>query len=146
MSMRWNHPTRFRHNTRVWAFSAALFLLSLPVLSQPRVIDIVADKDSHFKIPGQSHPQITVKAGESLVLRLEAHKGKSWNRDGAVHGFTMLRAKDRAKVSGWDFELKPGVQEFTVTAPWEPGEYEVVCTIICSGDHEGMHMKVIVTP
>jgi heme/copper-type cytochrome/quinol oxidase subunit 2 len=38
------------------------------------------------------------------------------------------------------------VQEFTVTAPEEPGEYEVVCTVICSGEHEGMNMKFIVLP
>jgi len=129
-----------------WALWAALMVTSVPGFCQSRVIDILADKDSHFKIPGQAHPQITMKAGEALVLRLEARKGKSWNRDGAVHGFTMLRAKDRSKVSGWDFELKPGVQEFNVTAPPEPGEYEIVCTVICSGDHEGMHMKVVVTP
>ena len=130
----------------VRAVTAVLLMISVPVFSQSRVIEILADKDSHFKIPGHPHSQITVKAGESLVLRLEARKGKSWNRDGAVHGFTMLRAKDRSKVAGWDFELKPGVQEFSVTAPLEPGEYEVVCTVICSGDHEGMHMKVVVTP
>ena len=129
-----------------WALWAALLVTSVPGFCQSRVIDILADKDSHFKIAGQAHPQITMKAGEALVLRLEARKGKSWNRDGAVHGFTMLRAKDRSKVSGWNFELKPGVQEFNVTAPPEPGEYEIVCTVICSGDHEGMHMKVVVTP
>ena len=129
-----------------WMFAAALLIMSMPVFGQSRVIEILADKDSHFKIPGQPHSQIVVKAGELLVLRLEARKGKSWNRDGAVHGFTMLRAKDRSKVSGWDFELKPGVQEFSVIAPSEPGDYVVVCTVICSGDHEGMHMKVVVTP
>lgn len=129
-----------------WAITAVLLMMFVPVFGQSRVIAILADKDSHFRVPGQPHSQITVKAGESLVLRLEARKGKSWNRDGAVHGFTMLRAKDRSKVAGWDFELKPGMQEFSVIAPSEPGEYVVVCTVICSGDHEGMHMKVVVTP
>ena len=28
----------------------------------------------------------------------------------------------------------------------EPGVYEVVCTVICSEDHEGMHMKFTVVP
>ena len=68
------------------------------------------------------------------------------NRDGAIHGFTLLRAKDRSPVDGWDFMLKPGVQEFSLVAPGEPGEYVVVCTVICSQDHEGMNMKFVVLP
>jgi len=110
------------------------------------VIDVLADKDSHYKLPGQKLKQITVKAGEPLVLHIEARKGKTWSRDGAVHGFTLLRAKDHAKVQGWDFELKPGMQTFNLIAPTEPGEYEVVCTVICSEDHEGMRMKFVVVP
>jgi heme/copper-type cytochrome/quinol oxidase subunit 2 len=58
----------------------------------------------------------------------------------------LLRAKDRTHVEGWDLLLKPGKQEFALTAPSEPGEYEVVCTVICSEDHEGMHMKFTVLP
>lgn len=128
-------------------FTVLLMLsLSLPALGQSRVIEVVADKDSRFKVPGQSRPEITVKAGEPLLFRVDAHKGKSWNRDGAVHGFTMIRAKDRAKVPGWDFELKSGVQDLAVTAPSEPGEYLILCTVICSGDHEGMNMKIVVLP
>jgi len=91
-------------------------------------------------------PEITVKAGEPVVLRVMARKGKSWNRDGSIHGFTLLRAKERIKVEGWDLLFKPGLQEFHLTAPLEPGEYEVVCTVICSEDHEGMHMKFTVLP
>jgi len=126
---------------------AAMFLMtSALALAQARVIEVLADKDSHFKIPGQGRPDITLKAGESILFRIEARKGKSWNRDGAVHGFTLVRAKGRAKVPGWDLELKPGVHEFALNAPSEPGEYEILCTVICSGDHEGMHMKVIVLP
>lgn len=123
-----------------------LLLMSLPAISQGRVIEVLADKDSRYKIEGQSRPEITVKAGEPIVLRITARKGKSWNRDGSIHGFTLLRAKDRSKVPGWDFLLRPGTQELAVTAPDEPGEYEVVCTVICSEDHEGMHMKFIVQP
>ena len=126
--------------------AAVLLMMSVPVFGQSRVIEILADKDSHFKVPGQGRAEIVVKAGEPLLLRIEAHKGKTWNRDGAVHGFTMLRAKDRVKVPGWDLELRPGIQEFKLIAPSEPGQYEVVCTVICSGDHDGMHMKVIVLP
>jgi heme/copper-type cytochrome/quinol oxidase subunit 2 len=123
-----------------------LFTSTLPVFGQARVIEVLADKDSHFKMAGQSHAEITVKAGEPIVLRISARKGKTWNRDGAVHGFTLLRAKDHSKVPGWDLELKAGTQDFTLTAPAEPGDYEVLCTVICSDDHEGMRMKLVVVP
>jgi heme/copper-type cytochrome/quinol oxidase subunit 2 len=130
-------------------FVLAAFALSV-VLSfasaQTRVIEVIADKDSRYKIPGQRTPEITVKAGEPLLLRVTARRGKTWNRDGSVHGFSLLRAKDRTRVDGWDLLLKPGTQEFALVAPREPGEYEVVCTVICSEDHEGMHMKFTVQP
>lgn len=111
-----------------------------------RVIEILADHDSRYKIGGQKQPVITVNAGEAITLRITAKKAKNVNRDGAIHGFTLLRAKDRSPVDGWDFLLKPGVQEFSVTAPTEAGEYVVVCTVICSQDHEGMNMKFVVLP
>ena len=124
-----------------------IFLFSsVPSFGQARVIEVLADKDSHFKMAGMSHPEITVKAGEPLLLRINARKGKTMNRDGTVHGFTLLRAKDHRKVTGWDLELKPGTQEFSLTAPTEPGEYEVLCTVICSEEHEGMRMKFVVLP
>jgi len=130
----------------IFAIFAMFFLASMPSFGQARVIEILADKDSHFKIAGMSRPEITVKAGEPLLLRINARKGKTWNRDGTVHGFTLLRAKDHSKVTGWNLELKPGTQEFSLTAPAEPGEYEVLCTVICSEDHEGMRMKFVVLP
>jgi heme/copper-type cytochrome/quinol oxidase subunit 2 len=114
--------------------------------TQPRVIEVLADKDSRYKIAGERMPEISVKAGEAIVLRITARKGKSWNRDGSIHGFSLLRAKDRSKVNGWDLLLKPGTQDFAMTAPDEPGEYVVVCTVICSEDHEGMAMKFVVMP
>lgn len=125
---------------------AAWLFVSLPSFaqSQPHVISVIADKDSRYRIPGQSRAEIVVKAGEPVLLRIEARKGKTWNRDGMIHGFTLLRAKDHAKVPGWNLELEPGPQEFSLTAPAEPGEYEVVCTVICSDDHEGMRMKFLV--
>jgi heme/copper-type cytochrome/quinol oxidase subunit 2 len=130
----------------ILAMFAMFFIASMPSFGQSRVIEVLADKDSHFKIAGMSHPEITVKAGEPLLLRISARKGKTWNRDGTVHGFTLLRAKDHRKVSGWDLELKPGTQEFALTAPTEPGDYEVLCTVICSEEHEGMRMKFVVLP
>jgi hypothetical protein len=124
---------------------AALICTSWPKLqASPRVIEITADHDSRYRIPGQSRPVITAFAGEELLLRITANRGTTQNRDGSVHGFTLLRAKDRSRVPGWDFLLKPGVQEFAVRVPIAPGEYQVVCTVICSQDHEGMHMKFIV--
>jgi len=116
------------------------------VRAQGRVIELTADKDSRYKIQGMRAPEVTVRAGEQILLRITANRGKSWNRDGSIHGFTLLRAKDRTRVEGWDLLLKPGKQEFLMTAPNEPGDYVVVCTVICSEEHEGMHMKFIVLP
>ena len=137
--------TRFRQVA--FMVAAAIFLTALPhAAAQPRLIELIADRDSRYKIAGQRTPEITVKAGEQVVLRVTAKRGKSWNRDGSIHGFTLLRAKDRSKVDGWDLLFKPGTQEFLLTAPTEPGEYEAVCTVICSEDHEGMHLKLTVLP
>jgi heme/copper-type cytochrome/quinol oxidase subunit 2 len=133
-------------SNRAARWLAVTLFLATAAVGQSRVIEVLADKDSHFKIAGQSNPEITVKAGEQVILRINARRGKTWNRDGTVHGFTLLRQKSHAKVPGWDFELRQGVQEFTLTAPSEPGEYEVLCTVICSEDHEGMRMKFIVLP
>jgi len=132
---------------RIVVLIAVALLAVLPrARAQARIIELTADSDSRYKIAGQRTPEITVKAGEQLLLRVTAHRGKTWNRDGSIHGFTLLRAKDRTHVEGWDLLFKPGKQEFLLTAPAEPGEYEVVCTVICSEDHEGMHMKFTVLP
>ena len=111
-----------------------------------RVIEVLADHDSRYKISGMKSPEITVKAGEQLTLRITAVKAKNRNREGSIHGFTLLRAKDRKLVPGWDFQLMPGTQDFSVVAPQEPGEYVVICTVVCSEDHEGMKLKFIVLP
>ncbi len=130
----------------IWA-GAFLCLFAGPSLyAQTHIIEITADHDSRYKIAGMRTPEITVKAGEPILLKVTANRGKSWNRDGSIHGFTLLRARDRTRVDGWDLLFKPGKQEFQMTAPAEPGEYEVVCTVICSEDHEGMHMKFTVLP
>ncbi len=113
---------------------------------QGRVIEVLADHDSRYKMEGQKQPVITVKAGELITLRITAKRAKNVNRNGDVHGFTLLRAKDRSPVAEWDFTVKPGTHEFTLEAPKEPGEYIVVCTVVCSQDHEGMSMKFVVLP
>jgi heme/copper-type cytochrome/quinol oxidase subunit 2 len=131
----------------VWTVAASALLVGLPRASpQARVVELIADSDSRYKIAGQRTPEITVKAGEQVLLRVTARRGKSWNRDGSIHGFSLLRARDRSKVDGWDLLLRPGTQEFRLTVPNEPGAYVVVCTVICSEDHEGMHMKFTVLP
>jgi len=131
----------------MWFGGAFVLLAAVPLSwGQARVIEVTADSDSRYKIAGQRVPEITVKAGEAILLRVTAHRGKSWNRDGSIHGFTLLRAKDRTKVDGWDLLFKPGTQEFQLIAPAEPGEYVAVCTVICSEEHEGMHMKFTVLP
>lgn len=112
--------------------------------SAPRTIAILADHDSRYKIDGEANPTLTLKAGEQVKLVITAVKAKSQNRDGSVHGLVMVRGWDGNKVPGWDLLFKPGVQEFELQAPTEPGEYHVFCTVICSSKHEDMQMKVIV--
>jgi heme/copper-type cytochrome/quinol oxidase subunit 2 len=137
-------------NNLVRLMMAAVFVMvlgaALPAFGQSHVIEVLADKDSRFKVAGQNKAEITVKARETVVLRVIARKGKTWNRDGTIHGFTLLRARDHRKISGWDLELKEGMHEFMLAAPDEPGEYEVLCTVICSDDHEAMRMKFYVIP
>ena len=129
----------------VWLAACAMACAQVPA-APLHVIEVLADKDSRYKIAGEKRAEISVKAGEQILLRITARKGKSWNRDGSIHGFSLLRARDRSKVVGWDLLLRPGTQEFPMTAPEEPGEYVVVCTVVCSEEHEGMFMKFVVTP
>lgn len=140
------HALEIRRALPAIAAGLALLAGGNRVLAQARVIEITADRDSRYKIAGQKTPEITVKSGEQVLLRITARRGQSWNRDGSIHGFSLLRAKDRTKIEGWDLLLRPGTQEFLMTAPAEPGAYEVVCTVICSEEHEGMHMKFTVLP
>lgn len=116
----------------------------LPALQggTPRVIEVIADKDNRFKVPGQKKAVITVKAGEIIRLRLTARKATEWDSDGTVHSFTIIALNDQ----GWDLRLKEGTQEFTLVAPEEPGEYVVECTVKCGEGHEDMRMKLMVTP
>jgi heme/copper-type cytochrome/quinol oxidase subunit 2 len=112
--------------------------------TQIRVVEILADKDSRYKIGGRASPTLTFKAGEEVRFRITAKKAKTLNRNGSIHGFALIRKKNGAKLPDWDLELKPGTQEFVLKVPSEPGEYQIVCTVICSEGHEDMNMKVIV--
>jgi heme/copper-type cytochrome/quinol oxidase subunit 2 len=124
-------------------------LLTMSVIqaaqTQPRTIQILADKDSQYKIDGKASPTITLQAGGEVKLIITARKAKNANRDGSIHGFALLRAKDGAKVPNWNLLLHEGTQEYVLQAPDQPGEYHVVCTVICSSGHEDMTMTVIVT-
>jgi hypothetical protein len=144
-----------RHYVRAVALRVPFVaLIAFPLLASfvraqqapEHLIEVIADHDSRYKIAGQDKPIITVTAGEPIRLRITAIKAKNHTRDGAVHGFTLLRAADHVPVPDWDFLLKPGTQEFVLTAPEQPGEYLVVCTVICSANHEQMTMKFIVEP
>ena len=132
------------------ALQLACLLVATALLAQqapaPRVLEITATKDSRYVIDGKENPHLTMKAGEPLELRITAFRAKTWQRDGSVHGLAMLRAKDRARVPGWNFFLTPGKQVLHVNAPSEPGEYVILCTVICSDGHEQMTMKVTVEP
>lgn len=143
-----HHVRTTKSVARLLLALSAFFSLAPLVNSQtpPRVIEILADHDSRYKIAGLKEPVINAKPGEALLLRITAVKAKNRNRDGSVHGFTLLRAADRKPVDGWDFLLKPGTQEFAVSAPPEAGQYLVVCTVICSEGHEQMHIKFLVEP
>ena len=121
-----------------------VFVFSLTAILRggPHVINIIADKDNTFKIPGQKKAIITVKANEVLLLHITSRKGTEWDKDGAVHSFTIKDLKDQ----GWDLRLKEGTQDFTLAAPSEPGEYTIECTVKCGEGHDDMRMKLIVTP
>lgn len=147
MSMRFLFPKRMlflRWQLIILAFCSSAWAQGAQ--TQGRVIEILADHHSRFRMEGQKQPVLKLKAGENITLRITAKKAKNVNRDGAIHGFTLLHAKDRSPVPDWDFELKSGIQEFNVTAPSEPGDYIIVCTVVCSEEHEGMNMKVVVLP
>ena len=147
--MRRPSTARTRMPWRLLVFAIAICSSLEPALlsqTHPRVIEVLADHDSRYKIQGQKQPTITAKPGEELTLRVTAIKAQNHNRDGSVHGLALLRASDRKPVPGWDLLLKPGIQEFNLTAPSEPGEYIVICTVICSQGHEEMTMKFVVEP
>ena len=129
---------------------AAAFLLSMllavkaiaggPDQGEPRVIEIIADRDNTFKVPGQRKAIITLTPGEKIVLRITAHAGSEKGRDNSVHGFTIKKLRDL----GWDFRLKEGTQDYALVAPSMPGEYVAECTVKCGRGHDDMTMKVVI--
>lgn|SRR5690242_16766925 len=114
-----------------------------PAVLQVHTINLLADRDSTFRLVGADTSELNLVAGEPVLLRVEARKAKSMNRDGSVHGIVLLD-RDRKPVPGWDLLFKQGVQEVQLTAPAEAGNYEAVCTVICSAAHEHMKLRVVV--
>jgi len=112
-------------------------------VSPVHTVNLLADRDSTFRIIGAGTSELDLVAGEPVLLRVEARKAKSMNRDGSVHGFVLVD-RDRKPVPGWDLLFKPGIQEMQLTAPAEAGIYEAVCTVICSAAHERMKLRVMV--
>jgi heme/copper-type cytochrome/quinol oxidase subunit 2 len=127
--------------TLLAVFTAGL----LPAQKTPRLVEITADHDSRFKVNGHANSTIILEAGEVVTLRITAIKAKSVNRDGSIHGFVLLDKNDE-KIPGWTLALQPGTHDFQLTVPVVPGEYKVVCNVICSQDHEMMHMNIKVLP
>jgi heme/copper-type cytochrome/quinol oxidase subunit 2 len=123
----------------------AMIVPSLYLFAQePRVIQLTADRDNKFKIPGQKAPAITVKANEVIKFRVTGHKGTETDpqRPGCIHTFTVTELKDQ----GWDVCLKEGMNEFVLVAPGKPGTFNIECMSKCGTGHDDMSMKMSVTP
>ena len=122
--------------------AATLLIAAAPSPAQaPKVWEVVADKDATFKVVGQKKAVITAKTGQVVKIRVIGKKGPEFDKDGAVHSFTINDLKDQ----GWDVRVKEGVNELTLVAP-APGEYEIICAVKCGQGHDDMKMKLVVTP
>jgi heme/copper-type cytochrome/quinol oxidase subunit 2 len=105
-----------------------------------RVIEVIADKDNRFKLPGENKPILNVKPGEQIVLRITSRFGGEQARDGAQHSFVVKKLRDQ----GWDIRLKEGTRDYALTAPQQQGEYLIECTVKCGRGHDDMNMKLVV--
>jgi heme/copper-type cytochrome/quinol oxidase subunit 2 len=130
-----------------WVSLALLLTMIVPSLymlaQEPRVIQLTADHDNKFKVPGQKDPSITVKAKEVIKFRITAHKGAETDPKypGCIHTFTVKELKDQ----GWDVCLKEGMNEFVLVAPSAPGTFRIECMSKCGPGHDDMGMKLTVT-
>jgi heme/copper-type cytochrome/quinol oxidase subunit 2 len=129
-----------------WVSLLLLFAMIVPSLytlaQEPRVIQLTADKDNKFKVPGQKQPVITVKAKEVIKFKVTAHRGTETDPKypGCAHSFTIKELKNQ----GWDVCLKEGMNEFVLVAPSKPGEYSIECMSKCGKGHDDMNMKMTV--
>ena len=108
----------------------------------PRMVEIVADGDNRFKLPGQTKQVLVLKANEPLLLKITAHHGEEMARDGAVHSLVIRNLRSE----GWDVRLKEGEQEVRLRAPSRPGTYLIECTVRCGSGHDSMKLRVVVEP
>jgi heme/copper-type cytochrome/quinol oxidase subunit 2 len=131
------------YTVAAWILASAAIMpaATVPAGAHGRVVEVIADKDNIFKIPGQKKAIIYAKVGEPLHIKITSHRGGESARDGAVHSFVIKKLRDQ----GWDVRLMEGVQEFDVVAAPTPGEYLIECTVKCGQGHEDMNMKLIVT-
>lgn len=128
---------------KILGFLLFVLVSVLPLLTlrgAVRTVEVIADKDNRFKMPGVKKAVIVAHPKEVLCLRITARKGTEWDKDGAVHSFTIKELKEQ----GWDLRLKEGTHEFTVVAPKQPGEYTIECTVKCGPGHDDMRMKLVV--
>ena len=135
-----------RYRLVAWASLFLLVAMIVPALytfaQAPREIQLTADHDNKYKVPGQKVPAITVKAKEVIKFKITAHKGTETDPKypGCVHTFTVKELKDQ----GWDVCLKEGMNEFVLVAPSKPGDYKIECLAKCGKVHDDMAMKMTV--
>jgi len=137
---------RHRNKILVIAIRAVAFCLSgcLPITwadGAARTVELIADKDNKFKLPGGQQGPITLKSGEVVKFKVTSYFGGEKAKDGAVHSFVVRKLRDHDPA--WSVRLKEGVQEFTVTAP-KPGNYLIECTVECGPGHDNMNLKMVV--
>jgi hypothetical protein len=130
-----------------WMSLLLLVAMAVPSLytqaQEPRVIQLTADHDNKFKVPGQKQPVITVKAKEVIKFRVMSHKGTETDPKypGCGHTFSNKELKDQ----GWDVCLKEGMNEFVLVAPSKAGDYKIECLSKCGKGHDDMALKMTVT-
>ena len=129
-----------------WLFLFLLVAMIVPALytfaQAPREIQLTADHDNKYKVPGMKVPVITVKAKEVIKFKVTAHKGTETDPKypGCVHTFSIKELKDQ----GWDVCLKEGMNEFVLVAPSKPGDYKIECMSKCGKGHDDQNMKMTV--
>lgn len=105
---------------------------------EPRVVEMIADKDNKWKLPDGSKV-LNVKAGEQIHFKITSLFGGEKARDFAVHSFVIRKLRNK----GWSIRLKEGVREFTLTMP-PPGTHLIECTVECGPGHDTMNIKMVV--
>jgi cytochrome c oxidase subunit 2 len=91
--------------------------------SGPRVIEITAKRF------GFAPNQITVKQGETVILRLKS--------EDVTHGFFTRAFKI-------DEDIEPGKSTDVTITPQSTGTYTIICDHFCGAGHGNMNMSVVV--